>query len=323
LINSVLVYVGLDLVGDAVMKLPFLASLRRCYPQARVTWMAGQGKTAFAGALAPLVGDLIDEIIEDAFAADRVALLRRPLPERSFDLLLDTQRRVMTSLRLRRIRHRIFISAAANWHLSDRLPPGGRHKRPSMIGQMLALLEAATGNEVDAAVPPPLPPALLAEAGRRLPPGMPYLGLAPGAGGRHKCWPRDRYLAVAAHFLARGWQPVFLLGPAERDWESEITRALPQAHLPLTDRDSPAVTIALATRLAAAVANDSGTGHMLAAAGIPLLSLFGPTSAEKFAPTSDRLTVIRAQEFQSQEMSAIPLAPVIEALSKLVGAPAP
>jgi ADP-heptose:LPS heptosyltransferase len=322
LISSVLVYVGLDLVGDGVMKLPFLTRLRRCFPQARVTWMAGQGKTAFAGALAPLVGDLIDEIIEDGFADDRVPLLRRPLPERSFDLLLDTQRRVMTSLRLRRMRHRTFISAAANWRLSDRLPPGGRQKRPSMIGQMLALLEAATGMAAGPAPPLPLPPALLAEAGRRLPPGLPYVGFAPGAGGRHKCWPRDRYLAVAAHFLARGWQPVFLLGPAERDWEDEIATALPQARLPLTDQDSPAATIAVATRLTAAVANDSGTGHMLAAAGIPLLSLFGPTSAEKFAPTADRLTVIRAQQFQSREMSAIPLEPVIEALSMLLRPPA-
>ena len=320
--TSILVYVGLDLVGDGVMKLPFLSALRRLYPEARVTWLAGQGKTVYAGVLAPLLTGLVEEIIQDAgVGLSAWELISRPLGGRRFDLVIDTQRRVVTSLILKRIPHGRFISAAAGWSLSDAVPNSGKAKRPSMIGQMFALLEAASGG----AVPPPPPVRLasdlLAEAERRLPAGPRYVGLAPGAGGKHKCWPLGNYLDIGVKLAAEGLSPVFLIGPAERDWEVGIRAALPSAHLPLTDADGPPVTMALGTRLDAAMANDSGTGHMLAAADVPLLSLFGPTSPDKFAPAAERLTVIRAQDFGGEDMADIPVEPVKAALTALLAAP--
>jgi ADP-heptose:LPS heptosyltransferase len=316
---TILVYVGLDLVGDGVMKLPFLGSLRQAFPAARITWLAGQGKTVYAGSLAPLLSGLLDEVIEEAGIGISVGeLLRRPLSGRSFDLVLDTQRRVMTSLILRRIRHRRFVSAAADWRLSDRVPPGGRAKRPSMVGQMLALIEAATGQPAPSAPALRFDASLENEALRRLPPGPSYVGLAPGAGGKHKCWPLDRYIALAEYLTGAGYRPVFLLGPGERQWEAEIRQASPNALRPLTDQDSPPLTIALAARLTAAIANDSGTGHMLAAGGAPLVSLFGPTSPEKFAPLASNAAIVRAQDHGGQDMAAIPVAAVIAAFERLL-----
>jgi len=318
-LKSVLVYVGLDLVGDGVMKLPFLSALRRLYPEARVTWLAGQGKTVYAGILAPLLTGLVDEVIQEAgIGLSAWELIARPLGGRRFDLVIDTQRRVMTSLILKRVKHGRFISASAGWALSDAVPASGKAKRPSMIGQMFALLEAASGQPVPAPPPLRLAPELLAEAERRLPVGPRYVGLAPGAGGKHKCWPLGNYLDIGGKLAAEGFAPVFLIGPAERDWETGIRAALPTAILPLTDADGPPVTMALGTRLMAAIANDSGTGHMLAAAGAPLLSLFGPTPPAKFAPAAERLTVIRAQDFGGEEMAAIPVDPVMAALKALL-----
>ena len=317
--KSVLVYVGLDLVGDGVMKLPFLSALRSLYPEARITWLAGQGKTVYAGLLSPLLTGLVDEVIEEAgIGVSGWELLGRPLSGRRFDLVIDTQRRVMTSLILKRIRHGKFISAAAGWILSDAVPVSGKKKRPSMIGQMFALLEAASGQMVPTPPPLTLSADLLAEAMKRLPDGPRYVGLAPGAGGKHKCWPLGNYLDIGMKLTEEGFTPVFLIGPAERDWETGIRAALPQAMLPLTDADGPPLTMAVGTRLAAAIANDSGTGHMLAAAGVKLLSLFGPTAPEKFAPAAKRLTILRAQEFGAEDMAAIPVEPVMAALRRLL-----
>ena len=81
-----------------------------------------------------------------------------------------------------------------------------------------------------------------------------------------------------------------------------------------------AFTIATAARLKAAVANDSGAGHMIAAADVPLISLFGPTPPAKFAPATPALTIITAQAFGGDGMAAIPLDAVHDALEKtLVG----
>ena len=41
-VNSVLVYVGLDRIGDSLLKLPFVRGLRDAYPSAHITWLAGK-----------------------------------------------------------------------------------------------------------------------------------------------------------------------------------------------------------------------------------------------------------------------------------------
>lgn len=316
---SVLVYVGIDAVGDGLIKLPFVRSLRAAFPAARITWLAGKGHTVFADTLAPVVAGLIDEVIDEADIGSRPAeLLGRPLPGRSFDLVVDTQRRLLTTLILKRIRHRRFVSATAGWLFSDGRPaPAARPA--SLIGQLMQLAEAAAGGPVQAASPLPPMPEAEAEAERLLPPGPRYVGFAPGAGGRHKCWPLDRYMELAARL--KDAVPVFLLGPAEADeWAETVRAALPGALLPLQDtaRLSPMLTIALGRRMAAAIANDSGTGHMLGAADVPLVSLFGPTPPEKFAPHARRARVVRAQDFGAASMDAIPVAAVEAALAELL-----
>ena len=123
--ETILVYVGLDRIGDGLMKLPFVRALRTAYPRARITWLAGKGRTAFADTLKPLVDGLIDEVIEEAGIGSAWSeLLVRPLNGRRFDLVLDTQRRLVTSLVLRRIAHGRFISGCAGYLLSDVRPPG-------------------------------------------------------------------------------------------------------------------------------------------------------------------------------------------------------
>ena len=184
------------------------------------------------------------------------------------------------------------------------------------------LASLASGRPLGGLAPAPLAidAAADAAAAALLPAGPAYVGLAPGAGGRHKCWPLDRFIALGAAQAERGRVPVFLLGPGEAGWAEAVAAALPTALLPLqrVATVTPLLTIALGRRLAAAVANDSGTGHMLAAADRPLLSLFGPTPAAKFAPDTPRGRVIRAQDFGAETMDAIPLAAVETALAGMM-----
>ncbi|MBC7906001.1 MAG: glycosyltransferase family 9 protein [Rhodospirillaceae bacterium] len=319
---SILVYVGLDAVGDGLMKLPFLRALRTAFPAARITWMAGKGHTVYAGSLAPVVAGLVDEVLDDAQVGSRVAELfgSRPLAGRSFDLIIDTQRRLLTTLILRRIRHARFISASANFRLSHARPASNWRRPASMVGQLMTLVELGSGQPAMATAPLPQDASAERLADGLLPPGSTYVGFAPGAGGKHKCWPLGRFIELAGLHAAEGRVPVFFLGPAEAGWAAEIRAALPSAVLPLQGVDSapPMLTIALARRLVAAVANDSGTGHMLAAADVALVSLFGPTPPEKFAPAAQRLTVVKAQDFGADSMDVIPFNAVAGALAQVL-----
>ena len=314
--SSILVYVGLDAVGDGLIKLPFVRALRAAFPQSRITWMAGKGHTVYADTLAPLVSGLIDEVLDEAkIGSHWRELLRDPLPGHHFDLIIDTQRRVLTTLILKRISHSRFISAAAAYVFSD-AKPRNRQRPAAMAAQMMSLLVLAGGKSDSVAAPLPRDSATEALADRLLPAGPGYVGLAPGAGGKHKCWPLERFCALGASIAAKGLVPVFLLGPAEAEWEDFIRANVPGVLLPLqqTRQATPMLTIALGRRMRAAIANDSGTGHMLAAADIPLISLFGPTPALKFAPSTAKLTVVRAQDFGADTMDAIPISAVEAAL---------
>ena len=63
--SSIGVYVGLDFVGDGLIKLPFIRSLRQVFPNSKITWIAGTHKSEFNRTLAPLVKGLIDEVLEE------------------------------------------------------------------------------------------------------------------------------------------------------------------------------------------------------------------------------------------------------------------
>lgn len=325
---QVLVYSGLELIGDGVMKLPFVGALRQRWPQARITWLAGKGKTVYAHALAPLVAPALDEVLEDASIGSRAAeLLHRPLPGRRFDLVIDTQRRVLTTLILRRLESRCFVSGAARFLLSDKRPPRGYQRPLRLVDQLLDLLAIAGGTPVEPAPELSIGPPWSEAAALALPAGPVYVGIAPGAGGAQKRWPLARFLALAEAQQRRGRRVAMLLGPEERSWAGEIEAALPEAVLPLQDRRiapevaaSPIYTMALGRRLALAIANDSGAGHLLAASGVGMVSLFGPTAAAKFAPAARRLELIEAQRFGGDEMAAIPLEAVIEAVERALGA---
>jgi ADP-heptose:LPS heptosyltransferase len=317
---TICVYVGLDAFGDGLMKLPFLRALRRAFPRARVTWLAGKGRSAFAHELEPLASGLIDEAIENAGVGSRVGeLFERPLAGRRFDLVIDTQRRVLTTLILRRIAHGRFVSGAAGFMLSDLKPKPPYRKPPSMVRQMLDLVEVASDGPARPDAPLSLDVATGCAAAELLPSGPAYVGLAPGAGGREKCWPLANYIALAAGLVRDGAVPVFILGPNEAQW-IEPSLGVAGAVLPLQQAArrgiavTPMLTIALARRMKAAVANDSGGGHMLAAGDVKLVSLFGPTSPAKFAPLCPCLTVLRAQDFGGEEMDKIPVDAVRRAL---------
>jgi ADP-heptose:LPS heptosyltransferase len=298
--------------------------LKQAWPGAHVTWVAGKGRTVYARELAPLVAGAVDEIIENAGLGSHAAeLLHRPLGHRRFDLVIDTQRRVFTSLILRRLRTHVFVSGAARFLLSDRRPPRGYERPKRLLDQLFDLIAIAGGAAVTPSFDLTLGSPWREAALTALPPGPTYVGIAPGAGGAHKRWPRDRFVALAEAQIRAGRAVAMLLGPAERDWHAALHALLPSALFPLQDpriapevSASPLYTIALGQRLAAAVANDSGAGHLLAAAGSPLVSLFGPTSAAKFAPAARRLEVVAAQRFGDEAIDAIPVAAVIDAVDR-------
>ncbi|MGE5502007.1 MAG: glycosyltransferase family 9 protein, partial [Ignavibacteriales bacterium] len=154
-----------------------------------------------------------------------------------------------------------------------------------------------------------------------LPFGEVYVGFAPGAGGQEKRWPLSNYVTLAKMQEARGRRAVFFFGPDEAQDAATVRAAMPNALFPesaATDIKGPLLVIALASRLAAAVANDAGPGHMLAAGGAPLLSLQKDRrKAVKFRPAAAKLELVVAEDYGGG-MDALPVDSAAEALERLL-----
>ena len=321
--DSIGVLVDNDRVGDGLIKLPFLRALRAAFGEARIHWIAAQGQTAYGGPLQPFTGDLIDVIHErpDWLAAGAAEIPR-------FELLIDTRDELRAARRAKRaVPHRVFIAMAGRYLLSDRQPALlQRFRRPAhLVDRLLLLVHLAAGYRPPTEGRLPLASEPVARARALLPDGPTYVGLAPGAGAARKIWPRERFVRLARQQAARGRRPVFLLGPEEQDWMAELAAEVPAAAFPLQGGEpgaSPAqalqLTLAVAGRLALGIANDSGTGHMLAAADCPLISLFGPTNPAKLAPRVTPAEVIRAQQHGGKTMDDIPWQAVDQAAERML-----
>ncbi|MEO6376393.1 MAG: glycosyltransferase family 9 protein [Caulobacteraceae bacterium] len=324
--SSVLIYSMEEVIGDGLIKLPFVAATRAAFPEARITWVAAKGHTVYATALKGVVEGLIDEVITQGITGAKPAdflLLRTPFGGRKFDVVIDTQTNVRRSLVVKRAAG-LFVSPAADFRFSDRKP--GLWPE-AMVDRLMALLSLAAGRDVPFAPVRFSDPRTSAAADILLPAGPMYVGFAPGAGGEVKRWPLDRYLALARAQAAAGRTPVFFLGPDEADLIATVRAELPTALIPevertdgLQDVKGPLLVVALARRLAAAVANDAGPGHMLAAGGAPLLSLqLQRRKAIKFHPAAERLEMLIAEDYGEGGMAAIPLADAAAALGRLMG----
>jgi ADP-heptose:LPS heptosyltransferase len=332
----ILTFVNRDSAEDGLVHLPYLRALRHGYPSGRLTWLVGQGPSGFRGALAPLAAGLIDRLIDSVPLEGRFAeLLTRKLPNDQFDLVIDGQHRLVPALVLKRIRSRHFLSASADFLLSDRKParrpvlPATSDTTPNLtpnltVARLLALLELATGLPAKPAAPLALSPEVRAVARALLPRGPTYVGLAPGAPDAALAWPVNEFVNIARVLDQNGNVPVFLLGPAEHHWHEPLGAAVPTARFPLQHPSvggfggAPHLAIALAERLGVTLANDGAFAHIAAAGGTPVVGLYGPTDPARTAPIASRFIGLRAQDHGGGDIALIPASAVLQAIQQMI-----
>jgi ADP-heptose:LPS heptosyltransferase len=133
----------------------------------------------------------------------------------------------------------------------------------------------------------PLPPCAMAD--------QPFVIVHPFSGGRKKNWPLERFREAAA---ALGVPVQWTAGPEEE---------LPEA----TRFDNLWDLAQWLRRGAVFLGNDSGISHLAAAAGVPVVALFGPTDPKVWSPRGKQVTVLRSLD---GTMHGIPTADVIAAV---------
>jgi heptosyltransferase-2 len=283
-------------VGDAVMSLPAIASVRRSLPQAEISILAR-----------PWVADLFRELPE----ADRVIAYRssgfhagirgkwrlaRELRREGFDLAVHLPNSFESA----------FISFLAGIPLRAGYNTDGR--RIFLTHRVPLTRRVRKGHQVEYYL------HLLESLGFELAPGVPFLklspqgmeeaegilsswgvkesdsavGIGPGAKfGSAKEWFPERYAELAGRISREMGARVLILGsPGDRMAASQICREAGTPVLDLTGRTTLAQAIGLIARCRLFISNDSGLMHVAAALGVPLVAIFGSTDPSRTGPLS-------------------------------------
>ena len=114
-----------------------------------------------------------------------------------------------------------------------------------------------------------------------------------GSGSRKKVWPPDRFARLAETLVTRrGVRVVVLTGPADAELAREYReRTSSGSGLMLNCHPLPELA-AILKRCSVFVGNDSGITHLAAAAGVPVVSLFGPTDPRVWGPRGNDVTIL-------------------------------
>jgi heptosyltransferase-2 len=100
----------------------------------------------------------------------------------------------------------------------------------------------------------------------------------PGAAWATKRWLAERFSELCRRLKSEGLTPVLIGGPGDAALGGEIARASGAANL--VGRTDLEELKSLMGRLSLFVTNDSGPMHLAAAAGVPVVAIFGATTRE-------------------------------------------
>jgi heptosyltransferase-2 len=282
-------------LGDIVMSLPAIASVRAAYPEAELT-------VAVPRAFAPVFDQQTDaglvEVIDPAALGagrfDTIILFTN-----SFRSAWDARRAgIEERWGYRGAGRRLLLTRAV------RRPAGRGHQ----VEYYRSLVRGLGMPEAEAS-PRILPDVRTRELAGSLADDVGlgdagFVGFAPGAAyGHAKRWP-PKYVADLIAALATGGHTCVLFGAAgDQDAGREIESALESRSLApgrlvnLIGRTDLRRLMGLLARCRVFVTNDSGAMHLAAALGTPVVAMFGPTDDRVTAPRGASVRVLTADVF--------------------------
>lgn len=312
--------IRLSSIGDVTHALPVSAALEDAYPHLEITWVVEE-MSADIVAGNPYLKEVIivprrrwkQGRTRSAAVWKEYTAFLRDLRQRQFDLTLDLQGYAKSGL--------MALATGARyrfgwWRLRDGsgLVSRALPKRPESLHRVDWFLDAVRGLGIEPkAVRFPLAIPELARArvaellcAQKITPGMQYAVLNPAAGNPARKWDTDRYAALAISLAQRQGLASVLIG-SQKDVPlcEEIIARVQSA-----TADTPSVRIgSLAGKtdlkeLAAVldgcgvhVCGDTGSAHIAAALGRPVVALYGPTDPAHAGPYGQQKNVLSHREW--------------------------
>lgn len=299
--------IRLRLIGDVVLTTPIVRALRRAYPEARLTYLV-EPQAAPVVEVNPHLDAVIVAPLLAGFARWRadIALGLRLRRER-YDMVIDFHGGPRSSWLTLAAGAPVRVGYAVvgrGWMYTQQVArPRGHRERHSVHNQwdLVAAVAPSAAPLTPAADPVEMPeqPAASVQVVARLQQlgferDAEVIVVHVGAGNDFRRWPEESFAEVVARLsAARPNRRIILTTGAAQAERAETVRRLATAlgvgcdALAVACDWSLAEIRSLLGRAALFVGGDSGPAHIAATTGVPMVVLYGPTTAAVWGPWRD------------------------------------
>ena len=281
-------------LGDIVHSLPFLNTLKTCFPKTEIHWVIAKG---FEGLLDghPMI-DRLRVINKDTWkkiknvkgTIGELRILFRNLKKEKYDLVIDLQGLLRSGI----------ITAATSAHIKigfTEAREGSRlfytHKieggKDIHAVERYLKIAAFLGCDI-ADISFPFPPFEFPSTFNL---NKDYAVIVPGARWKTKRWPPEEFGRLTSHLPL---QSVIVGSNTDKDIAGLIVSLSEGKAISLAGKTSLKELIGIMRDAKFVVSNDSGPMHIAAALGIPVFAIFGPTDPAKTGPYGKGHTIIKA-----------------------------
>ena len=327
MINRVLFYNSGGGIGDAIQILPLINTLKKEFNSAKFYYLCAH-ENHFNSTLIDFntkIETLDLEIKYFGFRWWHSLIIKRRIKKfdiKKFDLIIDLQSKIRNSLMLKIIPHEHFISSCLNFKFSK--PKVNIKKEKKINDKILKAINYIYQKEyklVDFDLNK-IDRKFFNESEKLLPKNN-YVGFSITQGNvyRKKEWPLNKIVDTCNRIKKKNKIPVFFIEKNNEKLMKKISSLLPEALFPehQTEIKSPALVTCLGKRLEFAISIDNGVMHMLALAKVPMISLFGPTDSDKFAPEYKNSVSLDSKKlYNTKNLSSITVEDVLAAAKQFV-----
>jgi len=285
-------------LGDIVLALPALTALRKSFPDAKISWLI---RPEFAPLLEnhPHLDEIIPfdrNLLAKAFFSRRAfgALFRliRKLHTGKFDVVFDFQGLFRTAILARATGCKKVYGMSESRemaHLFYTHQIEHDFNNIHLVDFYIKMVKAAGAESLDARFELPPSPADANSVSRILAnldiqPGQ-YIVFVPGSAHVDKCWPVERFAALADKIASQFEMPIIAIGTnSEGTLIEKIQNAAEAQITSLAGRTSLKELVELLRAARLVVSNDTGPGHIAAALGTPLVMMYSWSNPARIAP---------------------------------------
>jgi len=281
--SSKILVIRLSSLGDLVLMMPMLRSLRAGFPAAEIHLLCKEKYTGlFEGS------DCVNRIIVvEGGGLGELMRIRSWLSRERYDVIIDAHNVIRSNILFHTLgapkrlqiakcdlKKLLLIRGKTNLYGAV-LPQSERYRE---LARGLGVEIRETFEELA------VPETAARGAERALSsfgaPGGRLIAFAPGARWGTKRWPQECYAELITAVSRLGCGAVIIGGPEDAAANAKVARMSNRAPLDLTGKLSIMESAAVLRRCTALVTNDSAPLHLAEAVGTPVVAFFGPTVRE-------------------------------------------